>query len=150
MAQRVLLATDGSDQSKKAEEYVAKHFDPADTQVAVMAVAERVRLPRSTTVGGYSPQVDVEELQEDILNRATQIGEETVERLAEKGFNATREVPRGHPGEEIVAWADENDVQAIVMGRRGRGSLRELLMGSVSQYVVHHASRPVIVVSDEL
>eukprot|EP00745_Piridium_sociabile_P028744 TRINITY_DN46411_c0_g1_i1.p1 TRINITY_DN46411_c0_g1~~TRINITY_DN46411_c0_g1_i1.p1 ORF type:complete len:155 (-),score=42.72 TRINITY_DN46411_c0_g1_i1:637-1101(-) len=43
------------------------------------------------------------------------------------------------PGEEIVKVATEEKVNNIVMGCRGLGKIRRTLMGSVSEYVVHHA-----------
>jgi nucleotide-binding universal stress UspA family protein len=53
----------------------------------------------------------------------------------------------GNPGEEICEYARKTDVDSIIMGRRGRGEVRELLLGSVSQYVVHHTDLPVTLVS---
>ena len=49
------------------------------------------------------------------------------------------------PGEVIVKIADEEKATMIVMGTRGLGKVRRTIMGSVSDYVVHHAHCPVIV-----
>jgi len=45
----------------------------------------------------------------------------------------------GDPAEQILIFTRENDVDAIIMGSRGLGALRGLLMGSVSQKVSSHA-----------
>ena len=51
----------------------------------------------------------------------------------------------GKPGEVIVDLATEEKASMIVMGTRGLGTIRRTLMGSVSDYVVHHAHCPVVV-----
>ena len=49
------------------------------------------------------------------------------------------------PGHVIVDKANEEHAQMVVMGTRGMGTVRRTLMGSVSDYVVHHAHCPVII-----
>ena len=49
------------------------------------------------------------------------------------------------PGEAIIETADEEKAVMIVMGTRGQGTVRRTVMGSVSDYVVHHAHCPVLV-----
>jgi nucleotide-binding universal stress UspA family protein len=51
----------------------------------------------------------------------------------------------GKPGEVIVDMALEEKASMIVMGTRGLGTIRRTIMGSVSDYVVHHAHCPVVV-----
>jgi nucleotide-binding universal stress UspA family protein len=47
---------------------------------------------------------------------------------------------------DILAVADELDADVIVLGTRGRGGLKSLMLGSVSNAVLHHADRPVLVI----
>ena len=51
----------------------------------------------------------------------------------------------GKPGEVIVHVADEEKAEFIVCGSRGKGTLRRTLLGSISDYVLHHAHIPVVV-----
>ncbi|CAH1796017.1 unnamed protein product [Owenia fusiformis] len=52
----------------------------------------------------------------------------------------------GKPGEGICETAQELNVKLIVIGSRGLGKLRRTILGSVSDYVLHHANIPVFVV----
>jgi nucleotide-binding universal stress UspA family protein len=52
----------------------------------------------------------------------------------------------GHPGPKIRDIAQEWEADLIVLGRRGLGGVSELVLGSVSNYVLHHASCSVLVV----
>ena len=50
-----------------------------------------------------------------------------------------------NPGEFIVKQAADKHARMIVMGTRGMGTVRRTLIGSVSDYVIHHAHCPVLV-----
>ncbi len=54
----------------------------------------------------------------------------------------------GSPHQTIVAVAEELQPDWIIMGSRGASNLKEIVMGSVSQYVLHHVSCPVMIVKD--
>lgn len=54
----------------------------------------------------------------------------------------------GPPGHVIVSSADNLNASMIVMGTRGMGLLRRTILGSVSDYVIHHTKVPVTVVPD--
>lgn len=51
----------------------------------------------------------------------------------------------GKPGEAIIRASKEDKATMIVVGSRGMGTLRRTLVGSVSDYVLHHSHVPVIV-----
>ena len=55
-------------------------------------------------------------------------------------------ITTGDAGVEIIAHARENSIDHIVMGSRGQSTIRELLLGSASQHVLHHALCPVTIV----
>ena len=53
--------------------------------------------------------------------------------------------PTSDPGQDILKRAKEVDASLIVMGTRGLGAIRRTILGSVSDYVVHHAHIPVVI-----
>jgi len=52
----------------------------------------------------------------------------------------------GNPGEAICEISEERDVSLVILGSRGLNKLRRTFLGSVSDYVIHHARKPVMVV----
>ncbi|MGQ9483439.1 MAG: universal stress protein [Desulfosoma sp.] len=52
----------------------------------------------------------------------------------------------GVPHVKILEVANEENVSAIILGSHGRSNLSSVLLGSVSEYVIRHAKKPVIVV----
>lgn len=55
----------------------------------------------------------------------------------------------GPPGQEICKVAKQEGATFIVMGSRGAGTVRRTILGSVSDYVIHHAHIPVVLVPRE-
>jgi len=56
------------------------------------------------------------------------------------------EVLVGHAGNQILELARRHDAELIVLGSRGFGGVKGLLLGSVTTYAVHHVKRPLLVV----
>lgn len=66
--------------------------------------------------------------------------------LKAAGFKVTSRVEEGVPHVKILEVANEENVSAIILGSHGRSNLSSVLLGSVSDYVIRHAKKPVIVV----
>ena len=58
-------------------------------------------------------------------------------------------VAHGHPGDAILETARDIGADLIILGRRGRGTLIPAVAGSTVSTVLHGASRPVLVVTEE-
>lgn len=63
-----------------------------------------------------------------------------------KGIKTRTHVAVGSPGEDIVEFAGDLGADLIILGRTNRGTLADLLLGSASNYVVHHAQCSVLLV----
>jgi len=57
-----------------------------------------------------------------------------------------QEMLSGNPAEEIIKYADANDVDLIIMGHIGRTAATGFLMGSVSQRVATHSKKSVMII----
>ncbi|WP_299487054.1 universal stress protein [Acaryochloris sp. IP29b_bin.137] len=71
---------------------------------------------------------------------------EYYQHATQQGVPVTCEAVFGEPGYQICALANEWQVDVIAMGRQGHSGLAELFLGSVSNYVLHHAPCSVLVV----
>lgn len=66
-------------------------------------------------------------------------------KLKAHGINGSVKTHYGKPGEIIIQLANEAQASNIIIGSRGHGKVRRTLLGSVSDYVVHHSEVPVTV-----
>ena len=73
---------------------------------------------------------------------------ELVAAAEDAGFDATPSALRsnGKVWATIVAAADQEDAEAIIVGSRGLSAVKSVLLGSVANGVVHHSTRPVVVI----
>jgi nucleotide-binding universal stress UspA family protein len=140
---KILLATDGS---KEAEMAARTAIDLADSTGSELHVVYVGRLPNflmnDPGTIGYDRRLyeDLEEESREVLRKLTwrvKIAGGTV---------AGTHLRMGGVAGEIVNLAEELGAGLIVVGSRGRGGIRRVLMGSVSDSVVQHAHRPVMVV----
>jgi nucleotide-binding universal stress UspA family protein len=84
-----------------------------------------------------------EQLQENVVVPAFKAATEA---LGAVPGGITQEAVWGHPAETVCERAKTQSADLIVMGSRGRAAFTELVLGSVSSQVLHHAPCPVTVV----
>lgn len=138
MTDRILIATDGSDESQAAIDYGGNLAELADSEVHILYVVE--------TQANYILSVG---LQENELEEYREFGRETVREatdyLKERGIGSKGIVRTGAVAQEIVDYADDEDIDHIVVGRQGRGAVEQYL-GSTAEKVVRMSHVPVTVV----
>jgi len=78
--------------------------------------------------------------------RGLELLQSRTQEAKDRGITTDFEQVLGSPGKTICKMAKENAFDVIVVGHRGRWGLSEILLGSVSNYVFHHAHCPVLVV----
>lgn len=135
----ILLPIDGSVQSQDAVEYTVAQFDPGE--ITLLHVIDPIEAGYSATasVPGYS-----EEWYEHQTEEAEALFEDVIESL--DGEDVTTEIVVGRPSRTIVEYAEENDIDHIVMGSHGRSGVTRILLGSVAEAVVRRSPVPVTIV----
>jgi nucleotide-binding universal stress UspA family protein len=144
---KVLIATDGSDLSVSAAH---RAFELLGRPSGVVVLAVLTEVP-GDDAGGFesSAQSPSEERQEweNETTAAQGAIRATVEALGSVDVETRVEV--GDAGPMIVWVAEQIDADVVVVGSHGRGALKRLMSGSVSEHVVHHSPCPVLVVRKE-
>jgi nucleotide-binding universal stress UspA family protein len=141
---RILLAIDGSESSVQARDMVASLSWPEGTSITVLTAYE---LPVSWVSGVVVTGGEWMQTAENDLRR--QLTEDLVELarpLEGRGWTVDRHVVDGRPGTVIPEVAREMEADLIVLGSRGHGTMRAMLLGSVSAEVSGSADRSVLVV----
>ena len=132
----ILVPTDGSDAAEAALECAFSIADASDAVVHVLAVVD-------VTTAPFEFDVDLV----DRLERAkTGLVEDVVDAYDGHEASVTGDVRRGRPARVIVQYADEHDIDLIVIGRTGRDGLATQLLGSTTRRVTRSSPVPVLVV----
>jgi nucleotide-binding universal stress UspA family protein len=135
MFKRILLATDGSPVVERQILY-AEHL-------ARVEPAEIVVLHAYVPPEHYANYAGYEQLLEQYRVVAQAVVDEAVNELRDDGVIARGEARLGSAAEAILGAVADNDIDLVVLGRRGGGGLQALL-GSVSAHVLRHARCPVL------
>lgn len=138
MYDNVLIATDGSDEARGCVDYGLDIAEAMDATVHVLYVVE-TRATYILTVGISDDElVAYREYGEDVVT-------DVVDRAVDRTLEAEGAVKTGRPAEEIVEYAEQNDIHAIVMGKQGHGGIDRHL-GSTPEAVMRMADDIVITV----
>jgi nucleotide-binding universal stress UspA family protein len=137
---RILIATDGSPSAQEAVDF---GLELAADQHAVATFVLVVPAHDVAPTGGFGLTACLPHKVSDAEYKPLESARQQADKA---GVAAHVRLLRGETVDEIVAFADVIDVDLIVIGSRGHGTLTSALLGSVSSGVLHEARRPVLVV----
>lgn len=144
----ILLCYDGSPSARHA--LAIANATLGDRPVTVLHVWNPPVKVLADAFGAKEPAhaASTDELEGRALGRAQEIAGEGAELAREAGFVVEGRVERsdGAVWETILEIAEQTDADMIVIGTHGTTAVRSVLLGSVSNAVVHHSERPVLVV----
>ena len=131
------MAIDGSTSAKRAFAQSLYLASRCDSRLEIVHVVP-------CEFGGDS--VNTFELVEELKTKGKKILEQCQRIAARNNISIKTTSELGDPAKIIIKLAKSNDYDLIIMGSRGRSAFKELLLGSVTQKVAHHAKCPVMVV----
>ena len=142
MYDSLLVATDGSEDASMAVSHaIGLARDLEATLYGVSVVETRREYDNAI--------IDPEEVQRRLRADARDALSELEAAAQEADLEPETAVLEGVPHEELLAYADDHDVDAIVVGARGDSSFKRVLLGSTVDAIVRLSPIPVVVVGGE-
>lgn len=140
MFSKVLVPVDGSDNSLRSLDPALLLSEKLGAKVTAIHVMEDI------PVLHIQSEKLLRKLIEDFKKDRQLILSKCSEIAAEKGLLLNTKLLQGNAGSTILDFCENGKFDVIVMGSRGMGKFKELVLGSVSSKVVHHASCPVMII----
>jgi nucleotide-binding universal stress UspA family protein len=132
---KVLLPIDGSDSSQKTLRWAVHFLNKQTARIFLLTIIE---LPPGV------PPIDVD------FNKAEQHLKEARNLLESNGYLVEKQnYIIADPAPAICQYAEDEDVDQIIIGSHGKQGVAKFLMGSVSEAVFNHAKRPVLVLKND-
>ncbi|XP_061187783.1 universal stress protein in QAH/OAS sulfhydrylase 3'region-like isoform X4 [Saccostrea echinata] len=136
---KIVIGVDESAFSEQAFNFYVENFLREDDTLFLVHTPERYNFVDASTAV-------LHELYDEINKKVRALENKYQEKIKAAGIKSSKFVTKqGGPGEAIVAVADKEKANMIVTGCRGMGIVRRTLLGSVSDYVLHHSHCPVLV-----
>jgi nucleotide-binding universal stress UspA family protein len=137
MFENILVAVDGSKHSDAAFDVATDIAQKYSSQLFILHIFQG---------GTGSGTLVSSEFEDDMRSVGQQILDSYEAKAKQKGLQNVRMfLQEGDAAKRIMETANEIDCGLLLMGRRGRGGFKELLLGSVSHKVTNHADCPVLI-----
>jgi nucleotide-binding universal stress UspA family protein len=148
---RIMCATDFSEPSDKAFEYARTLALRFGAEITLLHVVEPIALAASARAGAETAAtaVSVEEIRLSMHDTAEDQLRSLATRYHSPELKLETRVVEGKAGEAIVAQADADDVDLIVIATHGHSGWHRFLFGSVTEKVIRSAHRPVLTISPD-
>ncbi|WIV66711.1 universal stress protein [Natrialbaceae archaeon AArc-T1-2] len=145
MYDRILIPTDGSEPARAAIDEGLRLAKQNDATVHALYVVEPIPL------GGFAAGAEPASAEwDDVVDEQKSEGTKAVDEVANRGdefdVEVVTEIEYGKPNEAILEYADEEDIDAIVIGTHGRSGADRLVIGSVAEKIVRKSDVPVLTV----
>jgi len=147
MYRRILVAYDGSEHAKRALDTaanIARMTPEAELHVVHVVRFDRFEEGVFTEMQSLS-SMSRSDYHEIVLKEGERRIEEAKKRLEGESFTIQTAVLEGDPARKIVEYAEEKEIDLIVVGRRGLTMLQELFLGSVSHRIAQLAKCSILI-----
>lgn len=140
MFSKILIPVDGSENSKRAFKYALYLSKNLQGEITVLHVADA-----PPTVYLQSQKV-LDELLEKYSKARENVFDEYQNLAERESIKIKTKLVFGDASKEIIKYSLKDESDVIVIGNRGRGHLKEIIIGSISSAVIHDTKCPVLLV----
>jgi len=137
---KILVPIDGSQFSNLAMEKAKEFADVFGSTVTLLYVDDSRQY-----IFNYNPEVE-RRYNEMFKKVSKEVIEGGKKRLADLGDRLKFEIKEGNIANTIVDYANENDIDLIIIGPHGKGKIQRFLLGSVANKVATYSNKPVLIV----
>jgi len=141
MYETILVPTDGSEVADIAVEHAVDAASRHDATVHLLYVAD-MRVAES------APELSLEEFKAALHDEGEKVTAALERRVTDADIDAETALRDGIPDDEILTYAEDIDADLIVMGSHGKTQRERLLVGSVTDRVLHGTDIPLLAVSN--
>ncbi|TJX13781.1 universal stress protein [Tissierella creatinini] len=138
---KILIAVDGSENSKKALLKAKEIAQLKSSDVYILTVIENLKGNPYTVSQDYQNETTKTNIQ-----RGEEILEEAKEIFKDYPGKVEADYRVGDVADKIIEIAEEKEIDLIVMGRRGLGTLSRAFLGSISNKVLNNVTNSVLIV----
>jgi nucleotide-binding universal stress UspA family protein len=140
MFTKILVPVDGSDNSYKALEAALVLSEKLGSNISVVNVMEQVPITHIESEKLLNELLEAYKKEnQDILLKCTEIANQ-------KGLTIKTLLLQGNPASAILDYNKKEKFDLVIMGSRGLGKFKELILGSVSSKIVHHSPCAVLLI----
>lgn len=144
---KILVPIDGSKNADKALSKALSIAEKFGSKLILIHVISDFIPDFSTTPEGFQiPNTDVIKIRTAVREQAETMMNERLDQVQKKKLSCEYIIEVGDVGSEIIEYAEKNNVELVVIGARGLGKFKQLLLGSVSNRVATNSHCPVLIV----
>jgi nucleotide-binding universal stress UspA family protein len=145
MIKKILFPTDNSENSKKALDYVIEMAKRFQAEVVIFHSYE-FPAPVFIPLGGSSSFNFDDEYKKGVKEAAGKLLEVVKIQFEAEKIPVQSVLKQGDAGPSITNTIENQNCDLVIMGSRGLSETKSFLMGSTSNYVMHHTNKPVMVI----
>jgi nucleotide-binding universal stress UspA family protein len=136
----IFIATDGSEPNKEAIKHGLELAKISGAKVFAGYVVDTAAFASIPMDAGW-------EMMYELLEKEARESTDSVGKMAEtEGIDFETVILEGHPSHEIIEFAENNNMDLIIMGTLGKSGLDRFLLGSVAEKVLRNSKVPVLIV----
>lgn len=140
---QILIATDGSETANEAADFGIEMIGCSGAKIYAVYVID-ITPYRSVSLDKIWSKETLAEHEKEGQEATSYI--ERIGKAA--GAEVESRVLRGNPAEKIISFAEDNNIDMIIVGSLGKGRYERAVIGSVSDKIIRHAKVPVLIVRE--